>query len=221
MHKKKKRSKFEELLNFLENESGSNNTVFVGNWNCRNSKKSLTPIGPLLIHVEHADQQHCRYRPKGVNAYRTSQSRIYSNSIGLEKKNIPSGQYTYSLFQRLRQIHGEDLQAQLDIFEDSMAEDHEMISGGGNRSRSESTSSINNYIVRVFISFSRNTLTATFQYDEATTAGDIVESLKLRYPAEDFTDYGLVFAFSVWMEEDKKLISDYGLVGEVGNRFHY
>lgn len=36
----------------------------------------------------------------------------------------------------------------------------------------------------------------------------------IRYPAEDFTDYILVFAFSVELKEDKKLIADYDFKGE-------
>lgn len=69
-----------------------------------------------------------------------------------------------------------------------------------------------NYYCRVLIQL-EETISALFVYDENTTAGDIVKQIKAKYN-EDFSDYGLVFAFTVFLKDDKKLIADYGILGE-------
>jgi hypothetical protein len=68
--------------------------------------------------------------------------------------------------------------------------------------------------VRVVIHFIGHTLSAVFSYDFSSTAGKLVERIKAKYPAENFKDYGLLYAFTVWMEEHKFLVKDYEFEGE-------
>ena len=56
-------------------------------------------------------------------------------------------------------------------------------------------------------------VTCLFQYDETTRTSDVIRNIKAKFPTTDFADYGLVFAFSVWLDEDRTLQSC-GLEGE-------
>ncbi len=54
----------------------------------------------------------------------------------------------------------------------------------------------------------------TLPYGESTTGRDVAEQIKTTFPSVDFSEHGLVFAFSVWLEEDRKLMTECGFEGE-------
>jgi hypothetical protein len=71
----------------------------------------------------------------------------------------------------------------------------------------------NNNRLRVEVTLTTISVSCIFLYDETTRTSDIIQNIKAKFPTSDFTDYGLVFAFSVWLDEDRTLISC-GLEGE-------
>ena len=53
-----------------------------------------------------------------------------------------------------------------------------------------------------------------YQYSNKDKVRDVIEFIKFSFPNENFANYGLVFAFTLWMDEEKFLMQDYGIVGE-------
>lgn len=116
----------------------------------------------------------------------------------------------------LRKIKEKKIQTELDHFEESMAENHEEVKlfdkGTDHRER-KFTNPASENLLRILISLETETTTTLFPYDETTTVGQVVEDIKSKY-REAFVDYALIFAFTVVMKEDKKLMDDYNIQGE-------
>jgi hypothetical protein len=94
-------------------------------------------------------------------------------------------------------------------------DDHEEISDKTFPSSPRSLAMSNPNKVRIMVSLPTRTVNCLFPYDESTTTRTIADLIKAKFPTVDFSEYGLVFAFSVWLEDDKKLMADCGLEGEV------
>src|SRR5690349_22002770 len=121
--------------------------------------------------------------------------------------------------QELREVPDEDIQMQLDLLDQTLNELHEELEAVGavhsnkRTTHGSSDTIIGDNIVRVMISASRM-LSCVIPYDERTTVENLIRQIKIKFPNEDLADYSLVFAFSVWMEESKKLMENYGMSGE-------
>jgi hypothetical protein len=64
------------------------------------------------------------------------------------------------------------------------------------------------------VSLTVETRPLVYQYSGKDRVKDVVEFIKYSFPNENFSNYGMVFAFTLWMEEEKTLVDDYGISGD-------